>query len=152
MYKTILVAVDESDVSKSALEEAVNLAHHLKSRLTIIHVVDVALAHTSDTGLVHFDIVSFKETMLKNGQKLLNQLASIANFAGVTVETKLIENTDFSRVADKILEASYALKVELLVLGTHGRGGFRKLMLGSVAEDIIRAATVPVLLTRGQKV
>lgn len=151
MYKKIVVAVDESDSSYLAFEEALNIAHEGNGKLTILHVVEMSLPPVSEMGETWVDIDAYKKNLLENANKLLNKLVAVAHSAGVNVDTQLIVITDFSRVSEKIVEMSTKLAADLLVLGTHGRRGFRRCFIGSVAEEIVRTSHVPVLLIRGKE-
>ena len=148
MYKNIVVAVDGSETSNLALEESINLARDQRAKLCVIHVIDTAIAQSTDTGLVWFDADKFLASVRKEGQELLNKMETIAKASGVEVDGTIIENKDFSRVSEKILEATDRLKADLLVIGTHGRRGFHKFLLGSVAEEVIRSENIPVLLVK----
>ena len=68
------------------------------------------------------------------------------------VETKIIESTDTpKRISERIIEAAQNWQADLLVLGTHGRQGFSRVLVGSVAEEVIRLTPVPILLVRGKE-
>jgi nucleotide-binding universal stress UspA family protein len=150
MYKHILVAVDDSDTSKSALYEAIKLTKvHQPATLRIIHVVDEYL----DTqAALFFDPKTFDKSLLKLGQKVLDQMQGIARKEGIEVESRLLEiKTSRYKVAEKIVEEAKTWPADVLVLGTHGRRGFHHFLLGSVAEGVIRIAPMPVLLIRGKE-
>lgn len=148
MYQNILVAVDGSDTSNIALQQAINLAQDQHAKLRIAHVVDLVTFNWDETYLV--DINDLQESFLKSGRNILEKAQSIANEAGMKAETRLLEIETFRhRVADLIVEEAKSWPADLIVVGTHGRRGLHHLFLGSVAEGIVRGATVPVLLIRG---
>lgn len=149
MYKHILVAVDGSETSNYAMLEAIQLAKEQQATLRLIHVAD---EYFNTTGETVINYVEYEKAIKEQGQSILNKLKKQAQDAGVKAESKLIEIVEYSpRIADKILEESIACKADLIVIGTHGRRGFSRFILGSVAEGVIRMATIPVLLIRGTK-
>jgi nucleotide-binding universal stress UspA family protein len=146
MYKHILVAVDESDTSNLALHEAMKLAKEQHAALRLVHVVDETPAYmTMDTA---FALGDFQKAMREAGQKVLATCAATARQAGVEVDTKFIV-LQTQRICDAIIEEAKRWPADLIVIGTHGRHGFNHLLLGSVAEGVIRLATSPVLAIRG---
>lgn len=149
MYKHILVAVDGSDVSNLALQEAIQLANEMGAELEIVHVVDpVNLNLVADFG----DFGSVMEAANTSGQSLLNQAATAARDAGIEAKTHLsVIETLGHRVAEMIVAEAERWPADLVVIGTHGRRGIHHLFLGSIAEGVVRAAGKPVLLIRGNR-
>ena len=146
MYKHILVAVDGSDTSNLALQEAMKLAKEQQAALRLVHVVDETPTYmTMDTA---FALGDFQKAMREAGQKMLATCAATARQAGVEVDTKFIV-LQTQRICDAIIEEAKRWPADLIVIGTHGRHGFNHLLLGSVAEGVIRLATSPVLVIRG---
>lgn len=146
MYKQILVAVDGSDTSNLALREAIKLAKEQQAALRLVHVVDETPAYmTMDTA---FALGDFQKAMREAGQKVLATCAATARQAGVEVDTKFIV-LQTQRICDAIIEEAKRWPADLIVIGTHGRHGFNHLLLGSVAEGVIRLATSPILVIRG---
>src|SRR3974377_958078 len=150
MYGRILVAIDERETSVSASQEAIRLEKEQKAALRILHVIDVSPAYlTVDTP---YPFVEYQKAMQEAGQKLLANRVATARAAGVGGGAKLITIEMFGeRIYDVIEEQSKQWPADVIVIGTHGRRGARHLMLGSVAEGLIRVATKPVLLIRGPK-
>lgn len=150
MYGQILVAIDESETSELALQEAISLAKDQKASLRILHVIDVSPAYlTVDSP---YPFMEYQKAMQEAGEKLLANRVGKARHAGVKVDSKLIAIEMYGeRIYDVIEEQSTQWPADLIVIGTHGRRGARHLMLGSVAEGLIRVATKPVLLIRGRK-
>jgi nucleotide-binding universal stress UspA family protein len=146
MYKHILVAVDGSDTSNLALQEAMKLAKEQQAALRLVHVVDETPTYmTMDTA---FALGDFQKAMREAGQKMLATCAATARQAGVEVDTKFIV-LQTQRICDAIIEEAKRWPADLIGIGTHGRHGFNHLLLGSVAEGVIRLATSPVLVIRG---
>ena len=150
MYDSILVAIDGSETSDRALQEAIDLATDQKAALRILHVIDVSPAYLSvDTP---YPFVEYQQAMQAAGEKLLANRLDKARHFGVKVDSKLIAIEMYGEhIYDVIEEQSKQWPADLIVIGTHGRRGARHLMLGSVAEGLIRVATRPVLLIRGPK-
>jgi nucleotide-binding universal stress UspA family protein len=146
MYQRILVPFDGSPTSTQGLDEAIKLARLTGASLRLLHVIN-ELAHV--TGFESYSAYAGDVLPLlkADGEQILEQGRSRAAAAGVPVETQLIENFA-ARLSDLVIEQVESWKADLIVLGTHGRRGVQRLMLGSDAELIVRAAPVPVLLVR----
>ncbi len=146
MYQRIMVAVDGSDISRRALQEAIQLTRDMDARLVIVHVVDAV-----DINLAG-DFGNFQEVVdatSRGGETLLEEAAATARAAGIEPETRLpVIDTLGQRVAERIVAEAESWPADLLVIGTHGRRGIHHLLLGSVAEGVVRTATRPVLLVR----
>ena len=151
MYKHILVAVDGSDTSNLALQEAMKLAKEQEAVLRLVHVVDETPVYmTMVTMDAQFSVADYQKAMREAGQKVLATCAATARQAGVEVDTKfVILDVLRRRICDAINEEAKGWPADLVVIGTHGRHGFNHLLLGSVAEGVIRLAAKPVLVVRG---
>lgn len=147
MYSRIIVAVDSSHASNHALDEAVKIAKASNATLRIIHVLDdlsISLAANPYAGYYTGELI---ETMRRRGEKLLEQASAQATAAGVPVETILVDDLGLP-VEERIIEAAREWCADLIVMGTHGRRGVKRAMLGSSAEGVLRTSPVPVLLVR----
>lgn len=146
MFGRILMPVDGSIVSRDALGVAVQLANALHSEARIIYVLDLGpLYQTEASGI---DVSGVEKVMLQDGQKILDQAAGIARAAGVASESALLPIYD-TRIVDAIVDDAARWHADLIALGTHGRHGLGRLLLGSVADGVARSSPVPVLLVRG---
>lgn len=145
MYQKILVPVDGSAPSLRGLQEAAMLARESGARLKLIHVVNEFIFDPVYAPAVVYEPVL--ESMRANGQRILESAAAAARQAGVEPETQLIETIGGS-VARLILEAARTWPADLIVMGTHGRRGVRRAVLGSDAETVLRTSAVPVLFVR----
>jgi nucleotide-binding universal stress UspA family protein len=149
MYKHILVAVDGSHTSELALREAINLAKTLKSQLRLVHAVDEIGSTMYSPEYPPSDEIF--ASMEKAGRDILDKAAATAAEAGVKTDTKLVEiKTLGRRIPEVIAEEAEAWPADLVVIGTHGRRGLSRMLLGSVAEGIVRVSAKPVLLVRGE--
>lgn len=145
MYKRILMATDGSEAATRALDEALALTKEQGAALRIIHVILDQRYYGGDVGFVDWD--RFLKGMRQEGEKLVKAAAERAHEAGVTAETEVRVELD-GRIARLVLDAARDWKADLIVIGTHGRHGLGHLFLGSVAEEVIRASSVPVLAVR----
>jgi nucleotide-binding universal stress UspA family protein len=157
MYKRILVAIDGSEISDLALGEAIRLAKDQNAMLRLVHVLDMTPPYIipeftqSPSPLApatQLPLADYQKALQEAGEKLLATRAATAREAGVDVDTKLIVGMPAAHIYDAIEEHSKQWPADLVVVGTHGRRGFQRLMLGSVAEGVVRIATKPVLLIR----
>ncbi|MET0518721.1 MAG: universal stress protein [Burkholderiaceae bacterium] len=149
MYAKILVPLDGSDTSVKGLREATRLARLTGGQLRLLHVNDLqALASYSTAGLGLTPEVL--ELVRQGGDDLLAKARAEVEAAGVPVQTQMIEAVG-TRVSDLVVQVAGEWGAELIVLGTHGRRGLGRALMGSDAEQIVRHAPVPVLLVRGGK-
>ncbi|MEI7783504.1 MAG: universal stress protein [Betaproteobacteria bacterium] len=149
MYKRILVPIDGSQTSTSALVAALQMARESAGSVRLIHVMEeLAQVIAYDPyGAYPGDLV---KVMRDNGQTVLAQGMEVAKSAGVDADQRLVEAAG-QRLAEVINKEVEAYHADLIVLGTHGRRGIGRVLLGSGAEQIIRAAQVPVLVIRGSE-
>jgi len=144
MYRRILVALDGSSAASHALDEAIQLATEQHASLRLLHVVEMPYVHDGET----VDFTALAEERAGPGQALLAEAGARVRQVGLEPEVSL-GSTDGGRVGDTIVAEARRWSAELIVLGTHGHGLVQRL-LGSTAEDVLRATHVPVLLVRGQ--
>lgn len=141
MYRKIYVPVDGSDTARRALQEAVKLAKEQGATLVLAHAVE-PLYHLAMEAYADYDRVVQREA-----QKLVDDAVAFARAGGVQASGAVVE-TGGRRVAAAIAEEAQKAGADLIVMGTHGARGFEHLVLGSVAEGVVRRAAVPVLLVR----
>ncbi|MBP0622940.1 universal stress protein [Cupriavidus consociatus] len=147
-YSKIVVAVDGSSTSVLALAEAIRVAAPGGATVLALYVVD--------TGTLMFDVGYYDPSQLQkafeeSGKRALQDAAQQLSAAGVPHETRLVSEAAVpGDIGASINDAARQWGADLLVIGTHGRRGVRRLVLGSVAEAVIRQSTMPVLLVRGE--
>ena len=146
MYKKILVPLDGSPISDRGLTEAIGIARMSGAQIRIIHVID-AYVQEGDSDLVGVLSGHLITKFEAAGRAILDQARARAAADGVAAETVMVEIRS-GRVADKVIEEANAWKADLLVIGTHGRRGVQRALLGSDAEQIARLAPAPVMLVR----
>jgi nucleotide-binding universal stress UspA family protein len=149
MYKRILVPVDGSDTSKKALDAALQMARDNDGIVRIVHLVD-ELAYLSGYDLYGGYSGELIKMMREAGTSILQESLAKAQAANVSADTAILEKFG-ERLGETVAEAARQYKADLVVVGTHGRRGVGRALLGSGAEQIIRLAPVPVLVVRGEE-
>jgi nucleotide-binding universal stress UspA family protein len=144
MFKRIIVAIDGSDLARIALKKAIMLAKQQNAKLFIIHVIDYA---GISGGIKRLQNLQFNDTVKQYGEDLLNSAKQMADKHDLRSQTRLIEFDDYKgHVAEFIFEEAKTLRADLIVIGTQGLRGFKRIVLGSVADYAIRYSTIPVLV------
>jgi nucleotide-binding universal stress UspA family protein len=148
-YKRILVPVDGSPPSKLGLREALRLAKGQGAQLQLVHVVDehYALLSGAELGIYSTDLLA---SLTQAGRRILDNAETLVKRQGIPCSRVLLE-TAAGPAADPIVRRAKKWRADLIVLGTHGRRGIRRVLMGSDAEQIVRASPVPVLLVRSKK-
>lgn len=142
-YRRILVPVDGSPTSNKALVAALNIARDGDGRVRLVHVVD-EVAH-----LTGFEAGStILAAVLQAAERVLADAAEVAKSAGVNADVKLADKPG-QRLGEVVADEAAQWEADLIVVGTHGRRGIERMLVGSGAEQIIRLAPVPVLVIRG---
>lgn len=145
MFKRILVPVDASPASSAGLRLALDLARDQKARVRLVHLgKEIPPAQGKNEGMT---VQELFEAMRKQGRKLLDKHAALCRARGVRADTALYIGLA-GHPARQVLAEARKWRADLIVMGTHGRRGLRRIVLGSDAEKVIHAAPVPVLLTR----
>jgi nucleotide-binding universal stress UspA family protein len=145
MYKRILVPIDGSDTARRGLQEAIALAAEQKATLRLLNVTNDFPVMLDMAGVIDFE--RYREELHQYGRGLLEDAKKLATSSGLAVETEL-RDVAGGRVADAIVEDAKKSGCDLIVLGTHGRRGIGRALLGSDAEMVLRESPVPVLLVR----
>ncbi|BAN25743.1 universal stress protein [Caballeronia insecticola] len=143
MFKRILVAIDGSRTSQRAFEAALDLA--------VTHQALVQPYYVVESGPMYLDVPGYDPSILhsslmEQGASLAREAADAMKARGVAGEVVSVEATASDDVATLITKAAKTFGADLLIMGTHGRKGFQRLILGSVAERCLRHASLPVLL------
>lgn len=145
-YHQILVPVDGSPTSENALDEAIRLAQWSGARLQLLHVVDaLGFATGFEPALSYVNDVL--PLMRIAGEKLLAHDQKKAREKGVDADCFLVDESP-GRICDHVAEQARRAQADLIVVGSHGRHGLGRVLLGSDAEQIVRHAPVPVLVVR----
>ena len=150
MFKRILVAVDGSRTSNRGFKVALGMAKSLGARLVVLHVIDeraVGIGLSASGYVAPAYVEGVIDALRSAGRKVLARAQREAQAQGQEIDAHLVESLG-SGVADTILAQARKIKPDLIVLGTHGRRGLARVVVGSDAETVLREATVPVLLVR----
>lgn len=147
MYERIAVAIDGSETSGKALDEATNLAREMSSVILLLHVCEEMPIIWEPDGMNMILMQNSLKAIADAGKALLEKHRKQLAEQDITVETKLVE-TYGGRMGSVISEEAQKWHADLLVVGTHGRKGIAHFLIGSVAEDVTRTASMPVLLVR----
>ncbi|MGV3572824.1 MAG: universal stress protein [Ramlibacter sp.] len=145
MFKRILVPVDGSDTATQALAAALQLAREAEGRVRVVHALD-ELAYVSgyDYG------AEVMRLAREHAATVLRDATDVAKASGVPCDSRLVEAAG-QRLGDIVAKEADDWEADLVVVGTHGRRGISRVLLGSGAEQVIRTVRVPVLSFRGKE-
>lgn len=147
MYQRILVPLDGSSAAERGLQEALSLAALTKAHLRLLHVVD-AYPIMVETAAVE-SAEAYHRNLLRAGEAVLARAHDTARQREVPADVVVREV--HQAVADAILEEAQHAACDLIVIGSHGRRGIGRWMLGSNAEKVMRGSPVPVLVVHEQR-
>lgn len=146
MFKHILFATDGSSASEHASQMAVNMARAHGSHLTVVYVIDpYPYMGGNEMNLVGFE--TYMESGRKHAERAFAHVNHLASVGGTPIQVKarLVED---SSVVKAILKTADEEHAKLIMLGSHGRGGLEKLLVGSVAAKVVAHSTKPVMVIR----
>ena len=148
MFKRILVPIDGSPVAGLGLRTAIRMAKSGKAAVVLLHVVDEGVAVMGDeyAGGAYVDKVV--GDLRAYGTRIVARAAAAAAKQGIKANTVLVEKLAPGRVADIIVAQARKLRADVIVIGTHGRRGLSRMVMGSDAEEVVRSSPVPVVLVR----
>ncbi|OZI60727.1 universal stress protein [Bordetella genomosp. 11] len=146
MYDKILVPVDGSETGRRALEQAARLATLCKAKIRLLHVLDTLL-YSNGFERPEVYVHQVHPSMLRTGHRILTEARHFLEQRGVPCDCHL-EECDDRRVSEIIVDHARQWGADVIVMGTHGRRGANRLLMGSDAELVARTAAVPVLLVR----
>ena len=141
-FRRILLAVDGSPIAAHAADVGIELARSLGGEVALIHVVDPAQNWAPESGVPAAELVKLAE---QDGKRLLADLRPRA-----TLQAPPLEFIQVGKPASEIVKAAEDRPADIIVIGHHGRGGISRLLLGSIAEGVMRHASCPVLVVRAQ--
>ncbi len=147
MYKRILVPIDGSATAQRAFNYALAMARESHAELIPVYVVDIPMVAYEAPG---FDPSIVRDALLQTGEQLKIEASAAMQRDDVKGTLRVVEvDQPGSSIPERILEEARATHCDLVVMGTHGRRGVQRLMLGSVAERFTRMSCCPVLLVPG---
>lgn len=146
MFTRIVVPLDGSPLAETALEEAAQLARLSNAEIRLVRVIDFTMTekHGAFGLALEYAPQQFFDVELEEAQGYLRETADRLRGVGLTVSSEVTRG----RVAQVL--ANYCQPGDVVVMASHGRGGLSRWFLGSVAEDLVRKSTVPVMLVRAQ--
>ncbi len=154
LYKKILIATDGSEHTEKAITHAIELAKLTGAGLHAVYVISIVSPHAaleikSDSGTGSYEAIDASIEGLKNilrheGDKAIKYIEELANTEGVDVTKWILEG----QPAKEILKLAEEESVDIIVMGTLGRSGIEKFLLGSVADKVVRGSRIPVLVVR----
>lgn len=137
-----LVPIDFSDYASHALDYAISLASKLGARLTLLHVIQSLPMGGADMGVtLPYTYIQDMEAEITSSLQTYLQRVTVAGLEG---EIAVVHGVPFN----EIIAAAKTQQVDLIIMGTHGRTGLQHVLLGSVAEKVVRLAPCPVLVAR----
>ena len=139
MYDDILVPTDGSAAADAAVEHAVTLAEQFEATLHALYVVDATAYSSLEAGS---QMVA--EALEEEGEAAVDRITAAAGDAGLPVVESVVSGTAYR----SILEYAGEEDIDLITMGTHGRRGLDRYLLGSVTERVVRSADQPVLTVR----
>jgi len=147
MFKNIVVATDGSKHSENAASIGLEIAKLTSGKVTTLYIADSGryIVPVDVSYNIADDVIkSVKRSVLDEGEAALRRVEEKALEAGVPVESKLVEGNP----ADDIIKTAGELGADLIVMGSIGKTGIEKFLLGSVAEKVVRNSKIPVLVVR----
>ena len=149
MFKSLLIATDGSELGDKAVAAGVELAKAHGSKILVLTSTDPVATGIGAGGFGTFDagpiIVQLEEDYAEQAKNLLDAARQKLDAAGITAETLHVPR---HRPADAILEAAKERGVDTIIMGSHGRRGLGRLLLGSQASEVLARSSVPVLIVK----
>lgn len=140
MYQKVLVPVDESNGAMRALLEACKLAQNVHAKVYAVHILDYAQVAWNGNSLVNHEEQKTKDAVIEQSKEIFEQYQIVG-------ETEVLNNTG-EKIAQIIIRKAQENNCDLIVMGTHGLTGVMHLLMGSVAEGVLRKSKIPVMLIR----
>ena len=145
MYRHILIATDGSELSGSAIRQGLQLSRLLAAHATVVTVTEPWDAVVIGEAAIVFPPAEYEKTSAANATGILAQAKEIAAEIGVSCDTLHMKDR---RPAEGVIETAKTKHCDLIVMGSHGRRGISRLVLGSQANEVVSHSTVPVLVCR----
>jgi len=143
LFKKILVPIDGSDTSDKAMRMALDMTRAALGTVRFVHVIN------DDRHLTSYEFSADLRTYAHdNAKQLLQKAMDAASAMGVNAESHVVDKPR-QRLGESVADEAADWGADLVVLGTHGRRGLGRMLLGSGAEQVIRLSPVPVLVVRG---
>jgi len=135
MYQKILVPTDGSDCATNAAAEAVSVAAQFDAEVHALYAVDVRISRPNA------EVETYREEMRAEGEGAIGEMEQLAGREGV----EYVSDIRVGDPRDVVTEYADDADIDLIVMGTHGRRGIERMVLGSITEGVVRMSDVPVL-------
>ena len=147
MFTRIMLATDGSKLSQKAAKSAIDLASKFNAELVAVKVIPryVQTYFEGSFTVADIDVKSIEAQWAAGAQQVLDKISSNATAKGVSVKTSVVKSDD---IADGLVKAANKMKVDLIVMASHGRKGVKRLLLGSETQNVLTHSEVPVLVLR----
>jgi len=147
MFTRIMLATDGSKLSQKAVKSAIDLASKFNAELVAVKVIPryVQTYFEGSFTVADIDVKSIEAQWATGAQQVLDKISSSAAAKGVSVKTSVIKSDDIS---EGLIKAANKMKVDLIVMASHGRKGIKRLLLGSETQNVLTHSEVPVLVLR----
>jgi nucleotide-binding universal stress UspA family protein len=144
MFERVMIATDGSKTSEKAAKIGIDLAKLSGGKVTAVYVADTGrLSHLPDDMI----LVGIRELLIKEGEEATGFIASLAEKEGVACERRVVEGVP----SDELMQSSNEINADILVMGSVGRSGLDRFLLGSVAEKVVQHSKAPVLTVPGDR-
>ncbi len=144
LYKKILIATDGSEYTKNSIDYGIDLAKNVDAKLHVIYVIDTAAFASIPMDAAWESMYSL---LKQEGDEATKYVSDKAEAEGIEVEAVTVEG----HPAEEIIKYAEKNSINLIVMGTLGKSGLDRFLLGSVAEKVVRTSKIPVLVVRGKK-
>ena len=147
MFTRIMLATDGSKLSQKAVKSAIDMASKFNAELVAVKVIPryVQTYFEGSFTVADIDVKSIEAQWAAGAQQVLDKISSSAAAKGVSVKTSVVKSDD---IADGLVKAANKMKVDLIVMASHGRKGVKRLLLGSETQNVLTHSEVPVLVLR----
>ncbi len=147
MFTRIMLATDGSKLSQKAVKSAIDMASKFNAELVAVKVIPryVQTYFEGSFTVADIDVKSIEAQWAAGAQVVLDKIATSAAAKGVSVKTSVIKSDD---IADGLVKAANKMKVDLIVMASHGRKGIKRVLLGSETQNVLTHSEVPVLVLR----
>jgi nucleotide-binding universal stress UspA family protein len=146
MYKQMLISTDGSEVAQKGVDHGLALARAIGAQVTIVMAAETQMPFAGAEGYMAPSVyLEYAETRRKEAEVVLTNTRETAARMGVEADVVLQQDL---RPADAITAAAKANNCDLIVIASHGRSGLGRLLLGSVASEVVTSSPVPVLVVR----
>lgn len=146
MFDTILICLDGSELSEQSLPYAIEQAVKFQSHIVLLNVVENLIAGTADNKITTSDLDELMKREREKSEKYLKDVSMNLDKRGIHTSAVITEGS----AGETIVEYAKENKVDLICLATHGRSGLERVVLGSVAEYVIRNSKKPILIINPQ--